>query len=139
MYNVQITAERIKSYAKSKNVSISSMLSSCSLNKNTISTMTTRESWPQVNNIAKIADYLDCSIDYLLGRTDVPTAEDIDCFNKLNDTGQKMAIEYIRMLSHDEKYSKKTSDENSYGYEIAAFGGKGTKGVPPEIRPEITT
>lgn len=24
------------------------------------------------NNLAKIADYLDCSVDYLLGRTDKP-------------------------------------------------------------------
>lgn len=26
----------------------------------------------QANNLAKIADYLDCSVDYLLGRTDSP-------------------------------------------------------------------
>ena len=25
---------------------------------------------PTVNNLVKIADYLDCSVDYLLGRTD---------------------------------------------------------------------
>lgn len=30
------------------------------------------EKVPTVNNLIKIADYLDCSIDYLLGRTDVP-------------------------------------------------------------------
>ena len=139
MYNSQQTAERIKLLAKERNVSISKLLIDCSLNKNALYTMQSSGYYPRVEAILKIADYLDCSVDYLLGRTDVPTAEDIDCFNKLNDTGQKMAIEYIRMLSHDEKYSKKTSDENSYGYEIAAFGGKGTKGVPPEIRPEITT
>lgn len=27
---------------------------------------------PTVENLAKIADYLDCSVDYLLGRTDNP-------------------------------------------------------------------
>lgn len=27
---------------------------------------------PTVQNLAKIADYLDCSVDYLLGRTDNP-------------------------------------------------------------------
>ena len=27
---------------------------------------------PTVNNLVKIADYLDCSVDYLLGRTDNP-------------------------------------------------------------------
>ena len=28
------------------------------------------EKVPAVNNLIKIADYLDCSVDYLLGRTD---------------------------------------------------------------------
>ena len=27
---------------------------------------------PTVQNLVKIADYLDCSVDYLLGRTDKP-------------------------------------------------------------------
>ena len=27
---------------------------------------------PTVNNLVKIAEYLDCSVDYLLGRTDNP-------------------------------------------------------------------
>lgn len=27
---------------------------------------------PTVNNLVKIADYLNCSVDYLLGRTDNP-------------------------------------------------------------------
>lgn len=34
--------------------------------------MISRGSWPQSNNLAIIADYLDCSVDYLLGRTNVP-------------------------------------------------------------------
>jgi len=30
------------------------------------------EKIPTVGNLTKIADYLDCSVDYLLGRTDKP-------------------------------------------------------------------
>lgn len=30
------------------------------------------EKIPTVNNLVKIADYLDCSVDYLLGRTNKP-------------------------------------------------------------------
>lgn len=30
------------------------------------------ERLPTINNLVKIAEYLDCSVDYLLGRTDVP-------------------------------------------------------------------
>lgn len=31
-----------------------------------------KTSMPKADNLARIADYLDCSVDYLLGRTDVP-------------------------------------------------------------------
>ena len=72
MYTAQQTAERIKSRAKEKNVLIKSMLEDCELSKNALSSMLSRGSWLQANNLAKIADYLSCSVDYLLGRTDVP-------------------------------------------------------------------
>ncbi len=32
------------------------------------------EKVPSVENLVKIADYLDCSVDYLLGRTDNPNS-----------------------------------------------------------------
>lgn len=66
------TAERIKLIAKSKGISVKEMLEACHLNKNTLSSMLSRGSWPQANNLGFIADYLDCSVDYLLGRTDNP-------------------------------------------------------------------
>ena len=72
MYSTQTTADLIKLVAKSKNISIGKMLADCDLSKNALSSMQSRGSWLQANNLAKIADYLDCSIDYLLGRTDVP-------------------------------------------------------------------
>ena len=72
MYISRATAERIKFIAKSKNMVVKNMLEDCGLNKNTISTMISRGSWLQANSLAKIADYLDCSVDYLLGRTDNP-------------------------------------------------------------------
>lgn len=72
MYNAQQTAERIKLLAKSKNILIKDMLDQCELSKNALSSMLSRGSWLQANNLARIADYLDCSVDYLLGRTDNP-------------------------------------------------------------------
>lgn len=72
MYNAQQTAEKIKSHAKSKNILIKEMLDECELSKNALSSMLSRGSWLQANNLARIADYLDCSVDYLLGRTDNP-------------------------------------------------------------------
>ncbi len=72
MYNAQQVAERIKGQAKFKNILIKNMLDECELNKNALSSMLSRGSWLQANNLARIADYLDCSVDYLLGRTDNP-------------------------------------------------------------------
>lgn len=72
MYETSITVERIKLRAKENGISVKTMLEDCGLNKNTLSSMQSRGSWLQSNNLAKIADYLDCSVDYLLGRTDNP-------------------------------------------------------------------
>lgn len=47
------------------------MLSDCNLSVNTLSSMQSGGYYPRLEAIAKIADYLDCSVDYLLGRTDI--------------------------------------------------------------------
>ena len=70
MYISQDIAQRIRERAKQQNVSIGEMLSSCELGINTISKMA-KGTDILTKNFAKIADYLDCSVDYLLGRTDV--------------------------------------------------------------------
>ena len=67
MYNSQEIAERIKSTAKEKGYSISSLLTACELGKNTIFKMGQGTDILTLN-FAKIADYLDVSVDYLLGR-----------------------------------------------------------------------
>lgn len=89
MYISQNTAERIKSIAKSKNIIIKDMLIACGLSKNAISSMLSRGSWLQANNLAKIADYLECSVDYLLGRTDEPTGD-----TYLNSKEKKLIAAY---------------------------------------------
>lgn len=72
MYEAVHIAERIKSLAKQKKIQIKTMLEGCNLSKNTLSSMLSGGSTPKSENLAKIADYLDCSVDYLLGRTDNP-------------------------------------------------------------------
>ena len=46
------------------------MLSDLNMGPNTMSNFKT--SMPKADTLARIADYLDCSVDYLLGRTDDP-------------------------------------------------------------------
>ncbi len=71
MYNSQEIANRIKVKAKEQNKTVSELLITCELGKNTISKIANGTDIYS-KNLAKIADYLDCSVDYLLGRTDNP-------------------------------------------------------------------
>lgn len=76
MYNSSNVAERIKELSKKRNISVKQMLLDVCLGFNTMSNMKT--SMPKADNLAKIADYLDCSVDYLLGRTDIPEVNTLD-------------------------------------------------------------
>ena len=69
MYESTKVAERIKCVAKSKGVQLKDLFSGLSLNKNTLSNMY-NGSMLKGDSLGRIADYLDCSVDYLLGRTD---------------------------------------------------------------------
>lgn len=71
-YESTFVAERIKSLLKFKKISASKMLNDCGMNKNALYTMQSSGYLPRLEAVAQIADYLDCSVDYLLGRTDNP-------------------------------------------------------------------
>ncbi len=129
MYNAQETAKRIKNKAKENNILIKNMLEECDLSKNAISSMLSRGSWLQANNLAKIADYLNCSVDYLLGRTDtqetefsIRTPDDtsdyiittnksettlVIGFRNLNTQGQEYIMQTMDMVK--DKYKKSSS------------------------------
>ena len=70
VYKSQFVAERIKLLLKSRKISASKMLADCNMNKNALYTMQSEGYLPRLEAVAQIADYLDCSVDYLLGRTD---------------------------------------------------------------------
>jgi len=72
MKNSQEVAITIKELAKKQKVTLKELLSKCELSINTLSSMQSGGYYPRVESIVKIADYLDCSVDYLLGRTDKP-------------------------------------------------------------------
>ena len=71
LYNSPFVANNIKNYAKSKNIALKDLLIDCELGSNTFSHMLHGRSMA-FDSLAKIADRLDCSVDYLLGRTDNP-------------------------------------------------------------------
>ena len=71
MYETTRIAENIKTLAKSKDIQLKTMLQELALNKNVLSSLY-NGSMIKADSLAKIADYLECSVDYLLGRTDNP-------------------------------------------------------------------
>ena len=71
MYSAQTTKNRIKAICKSKKISMDEMLQACDLGVNAIRQINDTKGMASFS-LAKIADYLNCSIDYLVGRTDVP-------------------------------------------------------------------
>ena len=71
LYNSPYVANKIKEFSKLKNISLKNILENCNLGSNTFSHMLHGKAIA-FDSLAKIADYLDCSVDYLLGRTDNP-------------------------------------------------------------------
>lgn len=72
LYNINETVTRIKKLAKQKGIYISQLLEAIGVNKNALASMTSRGTWGNTETLFKIADYLQCSVDYLLGRTNNP-------------------------------------------------------------------
>lgn len=110
MYNSNDIAMRIKEIAQLRHIKTTDMFENIGLGKNTLSNF--RISMPKADNLAKIADYLNCSVDYLLGRTDNPNVFFLDGNSiKNNPTLMKMykllpvypstdhVIERVRFLS----------------------------------------
>ena len=66
---------RLKEIRKAKGISQLKMAMDLNTNQNTISRYETGEREPGINELIKIADYLNVSIDYLLERTTNPTVQ----------------------------------------------------------------
>ena len=71
MYNTQNIANRIREQIKLTKTVSKDMLASCGLNVNAISELAKGKQMSCIS-LAKIADHLNVSVDYLLGRTDDP-------------------------------------------------------------------
>lgn len=71
MYDTQKIAERIKMRLREKRIHMKDMLSDLDMGINAISEFAKGKQMSCIA-LARIADYLDCSVDYLLGRTENP-------------------------------------------------------------------
>lgn len=71
MQNV-VLSTRIKEQCKKQKTTVKALLEECEMNRNTIYDLEKRSAFPGSDRLSRIADYLGCSVDYLLGRTDNP-------------------------------------------------------------------
>lgn len=137
-YAVEI-AQKIKYLAKEKEITIKDMLLEIKLNKNSINTLS-NGSMIQCDSLAKIADYLNCSVDYLLGRTSqrnyptdsftlTPNEQTVlDIFQKLSLLDQHAAIKHLQFLLSE------SSDKQSIPTNTTAVAARNnTSDTPPEI------
>lgn len=116
MYTSQELAIAIKKTAKNSNAVLKTVFEECGLNSNTMSALYHDKSIA-FDSLAKIADNLDCSVDYLLGRTNDPQSHKAKSSNSVNgnynavdnssvsistsilDDHQKLLIELYNQLS----------------------------------------
>ena len=61
---------RLKELRKAKGISQLKLAMDLNMNQNTISRYENGEREPGINELIRIADYFNVSVDYLLGRTD---------------------------------------------------------------------
>ena len=120
MYISSEVADRIKRLAKEQGVQLKQMLSDIGLAASTMANM--RASMLKADSLAKIADYLGTSVDYLLGRSDSAeksssvSEEDqqlLSSFHKLDEKDQYKALGYIDSLLSAEKYLPKDGFKNA--------------------------
>lgn len=72
MQNITLSLN-IKQRCIEKGISLNSLIQNCGLSKSFIYDLEKRNSSPSCDKIQKIADSLNCSVDYLLGRTNFAT------------------------------------------------------------------
>lgn len=99
MYKSLDIAKRIKDLAKMKKIPLKELFADAGLSVSTTANMKT--SVPKADNLARIADRLGCSVDYLLGRDD-EAAENEDAavalFAQLKPEYQDIVLNQVRQL-----------------------------------------
>ncbi len=118
MYNAQETADRIKKMLIDKHLTGKKMCTDLGIGVNTMSNIR-RGDVKSIETFALIAEYLNCSVDYLLGREEtknaaVLTVENSDTkkeqliknYELLNDEGQEDLLDYSEMLASNPRKIK---------------------------------
>ena len=142
MYNFKEIADRIKISAKEKGISLKDLLINLNLNINTVSELSKGKAISFLS-IANIADVLDVSVDYLLGRTEnkksnYTTTDFDDTLLEAYHNKPSMQIAVCRLLGLE-----RPANETAETTEFPPFTGRlvaadGTNiGTPPSKKRKI--
>ena len=102
--------ENLKKLREKKKLTQTKVGIDVGLSQEVISHFEIGNSKPNIDNLIKLADYFNCSTDYLLGRTDIPEVirninnqdiiinEIINKYNSLSDENKKYFIKFLDFL-----------------------------------------
>lgn len=116
MYNPQITVERITILRNEKNISLNSLNEACNLNKNTIKMSESSKNGLSSAFLYDIANYLDCSADYLLGRTDNPNLT-----NSISNTNTTVNGTQANVIHNQQSTLSQKSESTEMEKEISSI------------------
>ena len=135
---------RLEELLNKRQITKITFLSDLGYSKNAISEWRNGITRSYMNKIDQIADYLDCSIDYLLGReaqgeavaSPTPTLENgalkiAQMYSELNDENKEKAMNFMTSLKALDEYTREVEYIGSY----AAYGGE--HGTIPLNRDEM--
>ena len=94
MTDVQVVILRIQSLAEERGISINQLLRESRLSKSVMDNMK-RGSMPSADKLATIADYFDCSVDYILGRAETPAMMISGSYDNSNESVKSLTPDEI--------------------------------------------
>lgn len=98
LYDSIAIADNIKLQAKSQGIQLKDMLTDLDLGRNTLSNLRTGR-MIAADSLARIADYLDCSMDFLMGRTVDPAVQRME----LTDDERQKVTDYLQFILSQRK------------------------------------
>jgi len=98
LYDSITLAENIKLQAKARNVQLKDMFAELEMSKGTLSNLRTGRMMA-ADSLARISDYLDCSMDFRMERTVDPTVKRMN----LTDDERQKVTDYLQFILSQRK------------------------------------
>ena len=102
--------DNLKKLRETKNITQVKLSTDLGVSQELISRYELGSSFPQPNMLIKLSKYFNCSVDYLLGITDVPTPVKYLTSNSQNIESGELYNKYNSLSDEDKKYFNRFLD-----------------------------